>query len=267
MTARNALLLILVMLIAGPWLCPMDPVAQDRDAPDAAPGARHWLGTDDFGRDIAARFLYGGRWSVFAGAAGTLIVLALGWTAGCAAGFIGGLADTAIMAVSEWFMAVPWLYLLIGARAAMPLDLLPRTVMLAIVFLIAVINWARPARLARGLVLSLSQKGYVEAARGFGVPGWKILTRHIFPGTTGALVAQARSLMPRFVLAEVTLSFLGLGAGEPHPSWGGLIVPLKQIYLLRNHWWIMLPSLLMLPFFASFALVSRDLERRYRPSR
>ena len=129
------------------------------------------------------------------------------------------------------------------------------------------INWARPARLARGLVLSLSQKGYVEAARGFGVPGWKILARHIFPGTTGALVAQALSLMPRFVLAEVTLSFLGLGAGEPHPSWGGLIVPLKQIYLLRNHWWIMLPSVLMLPFFASFALVSRDLERRYRPSR
>ncbi len=267
MTARIAIVVILLTLAAGPWLCPADPIAQDRGAAGTGPSPRHWLGTDDYGRDLAARFLYGGRWSVLAGGAGTLVALALGWTAGCAAGFAGGIADTLVMAVSEWFMTVPWLYVLVAARAAMPLSLPPRTAMLAIVLLIAALNWARPARLSRGLVLSLSHKGYVEAARGFGVPRWRILVDHIFPGTTGALVAQALSLLPRFVLAEVTLSFLGLGAGEPYPSWGGLIVPLKQAYLLRDHWWIMLPVVLMVPFFASFALVSRQIERKYRLSR
>jgi len=267
MTARIAIAVIVAILIAGPWLYPVDPIAQDRDAANTGPGAHHWLGTDEYGRDLAARFLAGGRWSVLAGSAGTLVALALGWIAGSAAGFAGGLADSLVMAVSEWFMAVPWLYLLVAARAAMPLNLPPRKAILAIVLLIAAINWARPARLARGLVLSLSQKGYVEASRGFGVPAWRILVDHIFPGTTGVLVAQALSLLPRFVLAEVTLSFLGLGAGEPYPSWGGLIVPLRHAYLLRDQWWIMLPVILMLPFFASFALVSRQLERKYRVSR
>lgn len=262
--ARVSLLLILAIVIAGPWLCTLDPVAQDRDAANSAPGARHWLGTDDYGRDLATRFLYGGRWSVLTGAAATLVALTLGWIAGGAAGFLGGPADAIVMTVSEWFLAVPWLYLLVAARAAMPLDLSPRAAMLAIVLLIAAINWARPARLARGLVLSLSQKGYVEAARGFGVPGWKIFAIHIFPDTTSVLLAQGLTLFPRFVLAEVTLSFLGLGAAEPHPSWGGLILPLKQVYALSDHWWAALPTLLMLPFFVSAAIAGRGLEKRYR---
>src|SRR5579863_9498983 len=181
MITRISLVVVLAFLIAGPWLCSFDPVSKDRDFADSGPSVRHWLGTDDYGRDLAARFLYGGRWSVLAGGAGTLVALTLGWLAGCAAGFAGGIADVLTTAVAEWFMTVPWLYILVAARAAMPLNLPPRTAILEIVLLIAAINWARPARLARGLVLSLSEKGYVEAARGFGVPGWKILVDHVLP--------------------------------------------------------------------------------------
>ncbi|MBZ5602523.1 MAG: ABC transporter permease [Acidobacteriia bacterium] len=265
--ARISLIVIVALLLAGPLFCPFDPIAQDREAASSPPTIHHWLGTDDYGRDLAARFLYGGRWSILTGAAATLLALTLGWIAGGAAGFIGGAADAIIMMVAEWFLAVPWLYLLVAARAAMPLDLSPRVAMLAIILLIAIVNWARPARLVRGLVLTLSRKGYVEAARGFGVPRWKIFVRHILPGTAGLLTAQALLLFPRFVLAEVTLSFLGLGAGEPHPSWGALILPLKQIYLLSDHWWTLLPTLLMLPFFVATAILAQGLEKRYRLSR
>ncbi len=267
MAARISLAVILAILIVGPSVCPFDPVQQDRDFASTGPSARHWLGTDDYGRDLAARFLYGGRWSVLAGAAASLIALSLGWIAGGAAGYVGGITDRVVMTVSDWFLTIPWLYLLVAVRAIMPLDLPPRTAMFGIVVLIAIVNWARPARIARGLVLSLSTKGYVEAAEGFGVPGWRIFARHIFPGTTGALLAQALTLVPRFVLAEVTLSFLGLGAGEPYPSWGALILPLKQVYSLHEHWWVALPTVLMLPLFVSFALAGRDLELRHRLSR
>ncbi len=266
MIARLSLLVMIALLVAGPWFC-ADPIFQDRAMADSPPGAHHWMGTDDYGRDLASRFLYGGRWSVFAGAAATVLALSAGWTLGGAAGFIGGRADQSIMLVSEWFLALPWLYLLIAARAVMPLDLPSRTAMLAVIFLIALVNWARPARLARGLVLSLSQKGYVDAARGFGVPGATIFIRHILPGTGQVFLAQMLTLLPRFVLAEVTLSFLGLGVSEPNPSWGALIVPLKQVYLLPQQWWKVIPTLLMIPFFVNFALVARQVESRFRGAR
>jgi ABC-type dipeptide/oligopeptide/nickel transport system permease subunit len=267
MISRVSIAVIVAILFAGPYFCSFDPAHQDREMANTAPGSRHWLGTDDYGRDLAARFLYGGRWSILTGTAVAVVALSLGWIAGGAAGYLGGPVDQAIMYVSEWFMTIPWLYLLIAARAVMPLDVPPRTAMLEIILLIALVNWARPARLARSLVLSLSQKGYVEAARGFGVPPVTIFTRHILPGTAGVLLAQTLTLLPRFVLAEVTLSFLGLGAGEPSPSWGALILPVKQIYLVQDQWWKMLPVVLMLPFFISFAIAARGVERHFTTSR
>jgi len=263
MIARASLILLLVLALAAPWVARHDPWAQDRGFTDAPPSRTHWLGTDDYGRDLWSRFVFGARWSILAGAASTLVALLLGWTLGGVAGFAGGWADTGIMMVSEWFMAVPWLYLLIAARAALPLDLPPRTAALTILLLIALVNWARPAKLVRGLTASLSQRGFVDAARGFGVSPARIFARHIFPGTMGLLVAQSLTLLPRFVLAEVTLSFLGLGVSEPYPSWGALILPLKQVYLLPDHWWKAFPTLCMLPFFAGAALAARQAEKRF----
>jgi peptide/nickel transport system permease protein len=267
---RNLHLAVLAVLLAlcaaGPLLAPYNPLEQHREMANAAPGARHWLGTDDYGRDVLSRFLAGANWSVLAGASATALTLLLGWLAGGVAGFRRGWIDQAVMRVGDLVLSLPWLYVLIGLRAVLPLSMKPRTAVATMLFLIAVVSWARPARLVRGLVLSLTERGYVEAARGFGVSEFKIFLRHVLPGTWGLAAAQTLVLFPRFVLAEVTLSFLGLGVGEPEPSWGGLILGLKQAYLLREQWWRLLPVCLMAPLFLSCAIAARVAAKRFRAS-
>jgi peptide/nickel transport system permease protein len=249
MTVLNRrLIFVVVFLLAlamAPQFVSQDPTYQDRSAANAAPSARHWIGTDGYGRDLWSRFVYGGRWSMGIGAIATLAVLLIGWAAGSWAGFAGGAADWWVMRTAEMFLMVPWLYQSFA-------------VLLAV---IAVASWARPARMVRGLVLSLRQKGYVDAAVGFGVQPLTVYFRHVLPGTYGLLAAQALLLFPRFVLAEVGLSYMGLGLGEPEPSWGGLILPLRQAYLLREQWWPALPLLLMAPIFLGVAFWARRLER------
>jgi peptide/nickel transport system permease protein len=258
-----AILAVLIALCAaGPLLAPYNPLEQHRETANAAPSARHWLGTDDYGRDILSRFLAGANWSVLTGASATALTLLLGWLAGGIAGFNGGWIDQIFMRVGDLVLSLPWLYMLVGLRAALPLSMKPRAAVATMLALIALVSWARPARLVRGVVLSLSERGYVEAAHGFGVPGFRIFLRHVLPGTLGLLAVQTLVLFPRFVLAEVTLSFLGLGVGEPDPSWGGLILGLKQAYLLREQWWRLLPVGLMAPLFLSCALAVR----RFRDS-
>ena len=268
--SRSAFLTLAALVLlfaAGPWLAPQDPIAQHRDIANRGPSAQHWLGADDYGRDILSRFLAGGSWSILTGISATAIVLILGWAVGGVAGFKGGWVDHVFMRFGELMLSLPWLYVLIGLRAVLPLDVKPRTAVSIMLLVIALVSWARPARLVRGLVLSLSQRGYVEAARALGVPEWRVFLRHILPGTLGLLGAQALVLFPRFVLAEVTLSFLGLGAGEPEPSWGALILRVKQAYLLGEQWWRLLPVCFMLPLFVSCALSARSLARRFRPAR
>jgi peptide/nickel transport system permease protein len=263
---RNLPIAILAALVAlcaaGPLLAPYNPLEQHREIANAAPSGLHWLGTDDYGRDVLSRFLAGANWSVLAGALATAVTLLIGWTAGGVAGFNGGWIDQILMRVGDLVLSLPWLYVLIGLRAVLPLSMKPRTAVATMLTLIALVSWARPARLVRGLVLSLSQRGYVEAAQGFGVSGFRIFLRHVLPGTLGLLAVQTLVLFPRFVLAEVTLSFLGLGVGEPDPSWGGLILGLRQAYLLREQWWRLLPVCLMAPLFLSCALAVR----RFRAS-
>ena len=253
---------LVVLAIAGPLLAPCNPLEQHREIPNAAPNAVHWLGTDDYGRDVLSRFLAGAKWSVLAGILATALTLLIAGLAGGVAGFKGGWVDQILMRLGDLVLSLPWLYVLIGLRAVLPLSMKPRAAVAAMLALIAVVSWARPARLVRGLVLSLSERGYVEAARGFGVPGFRIFLRHVLPGTWGVLAVQTLVLFPRFVLAEVTLSFLGLGVGEPDPSWGGLILGLKQAYLLPEQWWRLLPICLMIPLFLTCAIAVR----RFRAS-
>ena len=256
------LALLVAFCIAGPLLAPYNPLEQHREIANAAPSALHWLGTDDYGRDVLSRFLAGANWSVLAGVLATTLTLLIAGLAGGVAGFNGGRIDQILMRVGDLVLSLPWLYVLIGLRAVLPLSMKPRAAVAAMLALIALVSWARPARLVRGLVLSLSERGYVEAARGFGVSGFRIFRRHVLPGTLGLMGVQALVLFPRFVLAEVTLSFLGLGVGEPDPSWGGLILGLKQAYLLPEQSWRLLPICLMAPLFLSCALAVR----RFRAS-
>jgi peptide/nickel transport system permease protein len=256
-------LLLTALLLIAPILSGDDPQRQHRNELLSEPSANHLFGTDEYGRDQLARFLHGGRWSVGVGGAAVALCLGLAWTLGACAALLTRFG-TLVLWIADLFLCLPWLYLLIAARAAMPLDLPPRMAFSMLLFLLAFTGWARPARLVRGKVLEIRQRGYVDAALGFGHSMPVVFLRHILPSTWDLLLAQSILLLPRFVLAELTLSFLGAGASEPLASWGALIIPLKQVYLLEQHWWQMLPLLAMIPFFAAFAICGRALEARHR---
>jgi peptide/nickel transport system permease protein len=199
-------------------------------------------GTDAFGRDVFSRILNGGRISIATGLIATALALGIGLVWGVIAGFRGGWMDRTMMRGAELFLALPWLYLLLAIRAFLPLHISPAEAFFLMVVIIGSVGWVRPARLVRGLVLSLRERPYVEAARGFGGSGIYLIRRHILPETTGLLVTQASILIPQYILAEVTLSFLGLGIGEPVPSWGSMLADARQYHTLVAHPWMLLPG-------------------------
>ncbi len=211
------------------------------------PGHVFLLGTDAFGRDQFSRILHGGRVSLGAGLLATLLTLLAGLILGSVAGFYGGWRDTVLMRLAEVFLALPWLYLLLGVRAFLPLSLDPVRTFLLTIAVIGVVGWARPARLFRGIVLSAKEREYVYAARGFGASSLHIFSWHILPDLRSAALTQATLLIPQYILAEVTLSFLGLGVGEPAPSWGGMLAPLREAGMLTSHWWLAMPAFALLP--------------------
>jgi len=210
------------------------------------------LGTDAFGRDQLSRLLFGGQVSLLAGLLGAGFTLFIGWCIGAAAGYYGGWRDDLLMRIAELFLALPWLYLLFAIRAFLPLDVNPLQAFFLIVVVIAAVGWARPARLVRGIVLSAKERDFVRAAQGVGASDLYLLRRHILPETSSVLLTQAAILVPQYVLAEMTLSFLGLGVPEPVPSWGNLLSNLQQYSVLVSYWWMYLPAVIMVPFFLGY---------------
>ncbi len=216
------------------------------------------LGSDAYGRDQFSRILYGGQISLLAGLLGAGITLLFGALIGATAGYYGGWRDGLLMRVAELFAALPWLYLLFALRAFLPLAVSPMRAFFLIVLVIGAVGWARPARLVRGVVLSARERDFVRAARGFGATDSYLLRRHILPETSSVILTQAAILVPQFVLAEMTLSFLGLGVPEPAPSWGNLLASLQQYSVLVSYWWMYLPALAIVPFFLGYlGLASR----------
>lgn len=223
------------------------------------------LGSDAYGRDQLSRILYGGQVSLLAGLLGAGVTLPLGALIGLAAGYYGGWRDDLLMRIAELFLALPWLYLLFALRAFLPLAVSPLEAFLLVVVVIGMVGWARPARLVRGVVLSVKERDFVRAARGFGASNIYLLRRHILPETASVLLTQAAILVPQFVLAEMTLSFLGLGVPEPMSSWGNLLATLQQYNVLVSYWWMYLPALAIVPFFLGYLSLASALQERTSP--
>lgn len=219
------------------------------------------LGSDAYGRDQLSRILYGGQVSLLAGLLGAGLTLVIGVIFGATAGYFGGWRDGLLMRVAELFIALPWLYLLFALRAFLPLSVSPVQAFFLIVLVIGAVGWARPARLVRGVVLSAKERDYVRAARGFGASDGYLLQRHILPETSSVILTQAAILVPQFVLAEMTLSFLGLGVPEPVPSWGSLLASLQQYSVLVSYWWMYLPALAIVPFFLGYLGLASALQQ------
>jgi peptide/nickel transport system permease protein len=229
-----------------------------------APGHIFLMGSDAYGRDQFSRFLFGGQISMLAGLIAAVLSLSIGIIVGGIAGYYGGWVDELLMRGGELFLALPWLYLLFAVRAALPLHISQWEVFLLLVSVMGLIGWARPARLIRGVVLSARERNFVVAARGFGASDAYLLRRHVLPQTYGVVLTQMTLLIPQYVLAEVTLTFLGLGVGEPMPSWGSLLSSLQQYYVLSSYWWMFLPALLLIPMFLVFYTAADALQELHK---
>lgn len=226
------------------------------------PGQVFLLGTDGYGRDIFSRILYGGRLSLAAAILATLLSLLIGTVLGAIAGYFGGAADTIVMRGAELGLSIPWLYLLLAIRAALPLHIPATETFLLVSALIGLIGWARPARLIRGVVLSAKERSFVAAARGFGASEWYLLYRHVLPQAAGIVITQAVILVPHFVTAEATLSFLGLGMAEPLASWGNMLASFQQFEVMSSYWWMAAPAIALVMVSLTYFLVADALHAK-----
>jgi peptide/nickel transport system permease protein len=220
------------------------------------------FGTDGYGRDVFSRVLYGAQLSLMTGLLATALSLGIGWVLGSVAGFFGGWVDRVVMRGSEFFMALPWLYLLLAIRAFLPLKITPFEAFLLLICLIGGVGWVRPARLIRGIVLSARERPFVLAARGFGAGPIYLIRRHIWPQTSGVLLTQATILIPQYILAEVTLSFLGLGVVEPAASWGNMLADARQYHALVSHPWLLAPGLAAIPVLIGYLFLADTWDHR-----
>ena len=227
-----------------------------------SPSRLFLMGSDDYGRDQFSRFLHGGQISLFAGLLGAGLSLGVGMVLGGLAGFYGAWLDEAIMRVAELFLALPWMYLLFAVRMALPLQMEPAEAFLLVLAVIGLIGWARPARLIRGIVLSAKLRDYVAAARSLGASDLYLLRRHVWPQVLGIALTQGALLVPQYILAEVTLSFFGLGVGEPVPSWGNMLAGLQRYQVLSSYWWMFVPGLALIPVFLLYYALADALHQR-----
>ena len=234
---RNRLALLGLLLVAvltlsaalAPWLAPYDPGRQSLIEKRARPGAKYFLGADEFGRDILSRVIYGSRVALLVGVVSVLIALAGGLVLGTAAGFTGGWLDAVVMRVVEILLAFPYLLLALAIVAMLGPGVLNTTLAVGI--------WGVPAvtRMVRGSVLVLRETEYVGAARALGAPAPAVLRRHVLPNVLPGLVVYATLFMANAILLEAALSFLGLGVQPPTASWGLMVSTGRDVLLVAPH--------------------------------
>ena len=200
------------------------------------------LGGDALGRDVLARVLRGAQLSLGVGAVAVAGALCIGALLGALAGFSGGRVDEALMRVADFVLVLPAIYVVLALRASMPLVLTTAQVFWTVASVLALAGWPYPARGVRALIAAEGRKDYAEAAKAAGAGRWRILLRHLLPATRGFLLVQATLLLPAFILAEATLSFVGLGFPEPVPSWGVMLQEAARVGAFDDAPWLLAPA-------------------------
>jgi peptide/nickel transport system permease protein len=252
--------LLVVSALLGPLLSSRDPLEQTLSSRLEPPSNAYWLGTDQLGRDIASRILYGARLSLLVGVFVVGLAGAFGTVVGLVAGYAGGLADESLMRFTDVFLAFPSLILAMAIAGALGPTLVNA------ILAIAVVTWPVYARLVRGQLLSLRRREYVEAARSIGATGVRILVRHLLPNAFGPVLVQASFDMGAAIIAVAGLSFIGFGAQPPTPEWGVMISEGRN-YFSTEPWLSLFPGLAILFAAGSFNVLGDALRDAFDPRR
>jgi peptide/nickel transport system permease protein len=242
------LLIIIFAVLVGPLLYPVDPKAIDILASSQPPSAAHPMGTDDLGRDMLARVLYGGRISLAVGFTAMFIAIFVGTSVGLVAGYIRRL-DGLLMRFTDMMLTLPQIPLLLVAMGLFRDPLRQRFgleigAFIMVVTIIGILGWMPTARMVRGSVLSLKQKEFVEAAVNVGARSNGIMTRHILPNVLGIIIVSATLEVAAAILTESTLSFLGVGFPPDVPTWGSLLYYGRN-YMTQFPWMVLFPGLMI----------------------
>ena len=246
------------LAIFASWIAPYDPLATSWSAVRKAPTVAHWFGTDEIGRDVLSRVIWGARASLLAGLVSVGISLAIGVPVGLLAGYVGGWVDMLISRITDAMLACPFLVLAIALAAFLGPSLTNAMIAIGIA--------ATPAfvRLSRAQVLAVKVEDYIEAARAVGNSDWRIALRHVFPNIVAPVIVQATLAIAAAVIAEASLSFLGLGQQPPAPSWGSMLNTAKN-YVENAPWMAVWPGASIFLLVLSFNLLGDGLRDALDP--
>lgn len=257
--ARTAAILFLAALcvacLLADFFAPASYAHQFRELPDAPPSGQHLLGTDALGRDRFSRVLYGTQISLLLAPAAALLASLLAVLIGATAGLAGGWVERGMMAGTDLFLSLPWLFLLITVRALLPLNVSPFASVVITFALLGFLGWAAAARVVCAGTHRLCRSDFVLLARASGSRGFRLLWRHIAPNLKPVVYAQFWISIPVFILTEANLGILGLGVSEPLPSWGSLLRELENFSTNSNQPWVFVPLALLIAVVSSFHLV------------
>ena len=244
--AMVGLVLVLVLLLAclaAPWIAPHDPNLQNLEAQLSPPSWEHIFGTDDKGRDLFSRVLHGGRVSWTVGLLATTVSIVIGVTWGSVAAYFGGIVDNVMMRIVDVLYTIPFLFLailfMVVARTMREAAGWEINELYLVFVAIGAVSWLTVSRIVRGEVLSIRERDYIQAAHALGFGHVRILFRHIVPNLIGVVVVYSSLTVPRVMLEESFLSFLGLGVQPPDASWGSLAaIGAEVINPVHSYWWL-----------------------------
>lgn len=233
-----ALLVLLILVILAAFAPLFTPYGRDDiDFTDTKqpPSSKHIFGTDELGRDIYTRLLYGGRISLSVGIVAVIIEIFIGVLLGGISGYYGGKVDSIIMRFTDIFMCFPFLIIAITVVAILGPSIYN------VMLVIGLLGWTGIARIVRGQILSLREQEFMEAAEALGLSDARKIIRHLLPNTMASIIVYSTISIASAILTEAALSFLGLGVSPPTPSWGNMLESAKKLYVIKNQWWFWIP--------------------------
>lgn len=246
--AALAILVLVFLIIVSTlaFLSPYNPTDQEPANNFQQPNTEHWFGTDELGRDLFTRILYGGRVSLAVGLVSTFFAILLGVVVGALSGYFGGMTDSALMRTTDAFLTFPTIFVLILLSAFLREQNAPwmQNSIFVVIIIIAALSWMWTARLVRGLFLVLREKEFISATRALGGSDSRIIFRHILPNCIGPIMVSATLQMAFAIITEAGLSYLGFGVQPPTPTWGSILAT-AQNQVFRAPWIAVFPGMMI----------------------